>query len=180
MPSLCGHKPRSATAALYTLDVRCSGGGLTQRFGLAHCSLYPRLATAREHYVFTSHAGTALEVHDRRVMSVPLYTCARLPWPSYGDATDGDGDTEEYASEDVDNEQQQVDEQEEAASPHLANVVMDNTRVWRDRPSVHCNRHLGLSLEANNDVLLGRSDNGEERCSSMNHTPPWSFQPKMT
>lgn len=62
LPSLCHHKARSATAALSTLDVRCGRRGLTQRFGLHHRSLYPRLATAREHYIFTSHAGTPLEV----------------------------------------------------------------------------------------------------------------------
>ncbi|KAG2440515.1 hypothetical protein HYH02_010393 [Chlamydomonas schloesseri] len=89
LPSLCHHKARSATAALSTLDVRCGGGGgrcgLTQRFGLHHRSLYPRLATAREHFVFTSHAGTPLEVHDRRAMSAPLFSLAHLPRPSLGE-----------------------------------------------------------------------------------------------
>ncbi|KAG2446164.1 hypothetical protein HXX76_000759 [Chlamydomonas incerta] len=86
LPSLCHHKARSATAALSTLDVRCGRRGLTQRFGLHHRSLYPRLATAREHYIFTSHAGTPLEVYDRRAMSSPLFSLAHLPRPSLGEA----------------------------------------------------------------------------------------------
>ncbi|GFR41346.1 hypothetical protein Agub_g1957, partial [Astrephomene gubernaculifera] len=40
LPSLCHHKPRSSTAALSMLDLRCPRGGLTQRFGLTHRSLY--------------------------------------------------------------------------------------------------------------------------------------------
>eukprot|EP00198_Chlamydomonas_reinhardtii_P013372 XP_001702709.1 predicted protein [Chlamydomonas reinhardtii] len=86
LPSLCHHKARSATAALSTLDVRCGRRGLTQRFGLHHRSLYPRLATAREHYIFTSHAGTPLEVYDRRAMSSPLFSLAHLPRPTLGEA----------------------------------------------------------------------------------------------
>lgn len=30
------------------------------------CSLYPNLRVARQHYVFTSHAGAPLAVWDRR------------------------------------------------------------------------------------------------------------------
>ncbi|EFJ44770.1 hypothetical protein VOLCADRAFT_106229 [Volvox carteri f. nagariensis] len=153
------HKPRSATAALYTLDVRC---GLTQRFGLPHRSMYPRIATAREHYVFTSHAGIALEVYDRRAMSVPLYSCARLPWRSSGQE---EGEEEEGGEEEEEGQEGVgvLEEEEGDVGPVHASYYPDFRECnpgWSNRPAKANIRHQALWLESNGDVLVGRSDNG--------------------
>ncbi|GLC35995.1 hypothetical protein PLESTM_000390800 [Pleodorina starrii] len=165
LPSLCNHKSRTATAALSTLDVRC--GGLTQRFGLQHRSLYPRLATAREHYVFTSHAGTALEVYDRRAMSVPLYSRARLPsWPLVKEELLGE---EEEGGEGEEEEGGEGEEEEDLEEEPLGG--------WQEGPAPVLNRHCGLWLEANDDVLLGRADNGTLWLWDLSTTLGWARGP---
>ncbi|KAL6758373.1 hypothetical protein V8C86DRAFT_2598098 [Haematococcus lacustris] len=69
---LCHHKLQARAAALSVLDTRHPG--LTaQRFSLHHRSCFPRLAAAREHFVFTSHLDHALCAWDLRRMSVPLH-----------------------------------------------------------------------------------------------------------
>ncbi|KXZ56449.1 hypothetical protein GPECTOR_1g401 [Gonium pectorale] len=135
LPSLCHHKQLAATAALSTLDVRCPRGGLTQRFALPHRSLYPRLAAARQHYVFTSHASTALEVYDRRAMSAPLYTLHRLPRPPPPE--------------------EEVVVVKEAGGGEGA----EGDFGWQAGPAAVPSEHQGLWLEASDDVLLGREEN---------------------
>lgn len=78
LPSLCHHKSPAHAAALCTFDAR-AGPAATARFGIHHRSLYPNLRVARQHYVFTSHAGAPLAVWDRRRMSCPLYEEEHLP-----------------------------------------------------------------------------------------------------
>ncbi|GLC72438.1 hypothetical protein PLESTF_001247700 [Pleodorina starrii] len=170
LPSLCNHKSRTATAALSTLDVRC--GGLTQRFGLQHRSLYPRLATAREHYVFTSHAGTALEVYDRRAMSVPLYSRARLPsWPLVKEELLGEERWE------VGEERWEVGEEEEGGEGEEEEDREEPLGGWQEGPAPVLNRHCGLWLEANDDVLLGRADNGTLWLWDLSTTLGWARGP---
>ncbi|GLI68763.1 hypothetical protein VaNZ11_013254, partial [Volvox africanus] len=185
LPSLCSHKPRSATAALYTLDVRC---GLTQRFGVQHCSLYPRLATAREHYVFTSHAGTALEVYDRRAMSVPLYTRSRMPWVPSGEllAAEMEGgeigteqEAEQEAAERREEEEDEEDGQysDEEDGPMSSHFAESKFPAWSNRASAAQNRHQALWLESDGDVLLGRSDNGTLWLWDLSTTLGWAGGP---
>lgn len=186
MPSLCFHKPRSATAALLTLDLRCyrpahpvtnftgsppPGAGLAQRFSLHHRSLYPRLVALREHYVLTSHAGSALVVHDRRAMSAPLFELGHLPRPhvappgvhaevnpyglqqheqqgrmgqQLGGCAGGSGEEAVAGAE-----------EEEAGG----GMQLPGWRRWLE-PWECGVEHQGLWLEADGDVLLGRGENG--------------------
>ncbi len=182
MPSLCFHKPRSATAALLTLDLRCyrpeqpttssssppPGAGLAQRFSLHHRSLYPRLVAVREHYVLTSHAGSALVVHDRRAMSAPLFELGHLPRPHV--APPG-----VHAQGEPQGMQQQEQEGCAGGSGEAAAGVegrgewgeerggsgLPGWRRWLE-PWECGVEHQGLWLEADGDVLLGRAENGED------------------
>ncbi|BDA47315.1 hypothetical protein COCOBI_10-1610 [Coccomyxa sp. Obi] len=72
LPSLCHHKPGTATAALCVFDLR-SGTDMVQRFGTHHRSLYPHMCCARGTYIFTSHVGKPLCVYDKRSMSMPVW-----------------------------------------------------------------------------------------------------------
>ncbi|KAF5842521.1 hypothetical protein DUNSADRAFT_6765 [Dunaliella salina] len=72
LPWLCSHKQHAALAALCVCDTR-HPGYVAERFALQHRSLYPQLATARAHYVFTSHADCPLCVWDLRRMSIPVF-----------------------------------------------------------------------------------------------------------
>ncbi|GIL72515.1 hypothetical protein Vretifemale_2871 [Volvox reticuliferus] len=184
LPTLCSHKPRSATAALYTLDVRC---GLTQRFGVQHCSMYPRLATAREHYVFTSHAATALEVYDRRAMSVPLYTRSRMPWPPSGELLVAEMEGEEARAEEEAEHKEAVESEEDGgedghynaaeAGRMYSHFAKSKFPAWSNRPSAAQNRHQALWLESDGDVLLGRSDNGTLWSWDLSTTLGWARGP---
>ncbi len=68
---------QARSAALCLVETR-TPLGLAARFSLQHRSLYPRVASARDHYVFTSHADRPMCVWDLRKMSVPLFEQDRL------------------------------------------------------------------------------------------------------
>lgn len=63
--SLCYHRSTSRLAQLCMFDVR-SPGAMVQRNSTHHRSIGPSMCTARDHYIFTSHAGNPLCVWDRR------------------------------------------------------------------------------------------------------------------
>lgn len=63
--ALCYHKSPASAAALCMFDCRAPLG-MVARYATHHRSMYPHLETAREHYLFTSHAGTPVAVWDCR------------------------------------------------------------------------------------------------------------------
>jgi hypothetical protein len=111
---------------LCLFDLR-SPDGEAQRYSTHHRSLYPNIASARQHYLFTSHAGCALCAWDLRNMSSPLYEQSRhlnhLAAPA---AEEGQG----------------------PATP------------WPLPPADKPASCQGLWLACDEDVLLGRADNG--------------------
>jgi hypothetical protein len=96
---------------------------MVQRYSTHHRSLYPHIASSRQHYVFTSHAGTALCVWDLRSMSAPLYE----------------------------------------QSQHLSHsaVPAAGGPAWALPPARQPATCQALWLDTDDDVLLGRADNGE-------------------
>eukprot|EP00884_Botryococcus_braunii_P020162 jgi/Botrbrau1/682/Bobra.160_2s0006.1 len=76
-PSLCFHKAGVQTAGICIFDLRASLP-MVSRYSTHHRSLFPRIALARSHYLFTSHAGNPLCVWDLRQMSVQVYEEERL------------------------------------------------------------------------------------------------------
>ena len=64
-PSLCAHKAKHNGATICMFDMR-SGLDNVMRYSTHHRSLYPAMACARGHFLFTSHVGTPLTVWDKR------------------------------------------------------------------------------------------------------------------
>lgn len=78
--SLCSHQRRSSNAALAFFDLRAGNapGRMVSRHPLPHRSLYPRMQTAREHYLLASHAGAPLIIWDRRNLDKGPVACPDL------------------------------------------------------------------------------------------------------
>ncbi|KAL3160385.1 hypothetical protein ABBQ32_010710 [Trebouxia sp. C0010 RCD-2024] len=86
-PSLCAHKPTLKGATICMFDTR-AGVEMVQRYSIHHRSLYPAMACARGHFLFTSHVGSPLTVWDNRQMSHVLYEEDHLPKPDQLTAPD--------------------------------------------------------------------------------------------
>jgi len=52
-----------------------------QYYSTHHRSLYPHIATARQHYFFTSHAGSPVCCWDLRRVRKPQPAVPCLSWP---------------------------------------------------------------------------------------------------
>ncbi|GBF91472.1 hypothetical protein Rsub_04212 [Raphidocelis subcapitata] len=80
-PTLCFHKQRVRSATLLEVDPRAPGG-VVARYSAMHRGIQRHLATARGHYLFTSHAGAPLAAWDLRQMGGgPLFQEPRLLTP---------------------------------------------------------------------------------------------------